>query len=75
MWDCKLKAKTIAEQMWKLKNSLTELDVSSNENLSEEDWKTVGEMTRLERLIVYFCKAQEEQFSRYLGGLRCHIEK
>eukprot|EP00866_Antonospora_locustae_P002259 jgi/Antlo1/2259/2241 len=67
---CNVKAGTIAKHMKKL--NLVELDVSKNKSLSDEDWKRVGEMTRLERLNIRGCDVQEE-FSRYLGGLRCCI--
>eukprot|EP00866_Antonospora_locustae_P000075 jgi/Antlo1/75/1268 len=72
---CSIRAGTIKKHMQSLKNNLVELDVSWNENLSDEDWKTVGEMTRLERLNISGCDVQEEQFSRYLRGLECHIER
>eukprot|EP00866_Antonospora_locustae_P002248 jgi/Antlo1/2248/2295 len=68
--DCGVKAGMIEKHIQKL--NLLELDVSENTNLSDEDWKRVGEMTRLERLNIRGCDVQEE-FSRYLGGLRCCI--
>eukprot|EP00866_Antonospora_locustae_P001222 jgi/Antlo1/1222/2519 len=69
---CDIQTKVIAKHMQSLKNILVELDISYNTNLSDEDWKRVGEMTRLERLNIRGCDVQEE-FSRYLGGLRCCI--
>eukprot|EP00866_Antonospora_locustae_P001432 jgi/Antlo1/1432/2591 len=50
-----IQAGEIAQHLQKLKNNLVELDVSLNKNLSDEDWKTVGEMTRLERLYISGC--------------------
>eukprot|EP00866_Antonospora_locustae_P002551 jgi/Antlo1/2551/426 len=72
---CDVEAGTIAQYMQSLKNNLVELDVSENRNLSDKDWKTVGEMTRLEWLNISGCCIQEEQFSRHLRGHRCHIER
>eukprot|EP00866_Antonospora_locustae_P001589 jgi/Antlo1/1589/741 len=71
--DCNLQAGTIAQHMCKL--NLVELDISWNRNINEGDWKTVGEMTRLERLNIIGCGIQKEQFSRYLEGLRCRIQR
>eukprot|EP00866_Antonospora_locustae_P000660 jgi/Antlo1/660/701 len=73
--DCNVKPGTIAKHMQSLKNNLVVLDVSENRNLSDEDWKTVGEMTNLKKLNISGCDVQEEQFSRYLGRLRCRIEE
>eukprot|EP00866_Antonospora_locustae_P001167 jgi/Antlo1/1167/617 len=70
-----IKPGTIAQYMQSLKNNLVVLDVSSNKNLCDEDWKTVGEMANLKKLNISGCDVQEEQFSRHLGGLRCRIER
>eukprot|EP00866_Antonospora_locustae_P000170 jgi/Antlo1/170/778 len=70
---CNIQAGMIAKHMQNL--NLVELNVSHNKNLSDKDWKTVGEMTNLKKLNISGCDVQKEQFSRYLGGLRCHIEK
>eukprot|EP00866_Antonospora_locustae_P001475 jgi/Antlo1/1475/655 len=70
---CDIEAGVIEKHMQSL--NLVELDVSHNKNLSDKDWKTVGEMTNLKKLNISGCDVQKEQFSRYLGGLRCHIEK
>eukprot|EP00866_Antonospora_locustae_P000726 jgi/Antlo1/726/516 len=48
------------------KNNLVELDVSWNKNLSCEDWKTVGEMTRLETLDISDCQIDENLLYGYL---------
>eukprot|EP00866_Antonospora_locustae_P001207 jgi/Antlo1/1207/1123 len=72
---CDAQAGTITKHMQSLKSNLVVLDVSSNRNLSDKDWKTVGEMTNLKKLNISGCDVQEEQFLIHLGGLRCHIEK
>eukprot|EP00866_Antonospora_locustae_P000572 jgi/Antlo1/572/2265 len=70
---CDVQGGTIAKCMQNL--NFVELDVSWNTSLSNKDWETVGEMTKLERLNISGCGIQEEQFSRYLGRLRCRIER
>jgi len=40
----------IAEHLRELKSHQVELDMSWNKNLSNNDWRTVGEMAELKRL-------------------------
>ncbi|EZG70294.1 hypothetical protein GNI_056170 [Gregarina niphandrodes] len=58
-----------------LKENIVELDISWDKNRSDSDWKTIGEMTGLERLNIESCNMQEEQCSRHLGRLKCRIER
>eukprot|EP00866_Antonospora_locustae_P000362 jgi/Antlo1/362/694 len=67
--NCYIRAGTIAQHMQSLKNNLVELDVSWNRNISDEDWKTVGEMTRLERLNISNCYIRAGTIAQHMQSL------
>eukprot|EP00866_Antonospora_locustae_P000099 jgi/Antlo1/99/252 len=73
MVSCHVKPGTIAQNIRKLKNNLVELDVSDNKNLSNEDWKTVGEMTRLEKLNIRFCHAKPGTIAQHMRKLKNNL--
>eukprot|EP00866_Antonospora_locustae_P000798 jgi/Antlo1/798/206 len=65
----KVEPEAIAEHMQSLKNNIVGLDVSENRHLSDEDWKTVGEMTGLERLDISGCNIQVRMVARHMQKL------
>eukprot|EP00866_Antonospora_locustae_P002417 jgi/Antlo1/2417/554 len=65
----RVRPRAIAEHMQSLKNNIVELDVSSNENMDNDDWKTVGEMTGLERLNIGYCSIQAGKIAQYMQSL------
>eukprot|EP00866_Antonospora_locustae_P002273 jgi/Antlo1/2273/2565 len=66
---CNIQAGMIAQHMQSLKNNLVELDASENKDLSDEDWKTVGKMTRLEKLYLLDCNIQVETIAKNMQKL------
>eukprot|EP00866_Antonospora_locustae_P000537 jgi/Antlo1/537/40 len=66
---CDVKPGTITKYMQSLKNNIVELNVSWNRNLSDEDWKTVGEMTRLERLKMCDCNIKPGTITKHMQSL------
>eukprot|EP00866_Antonospora_locustae_P001531 jgi/Antlo1/1531/561 len=70
---CKIQEAAIAQYMQKLKNNLVELDVSWNKNLSDKDWETVGEMTKLEKLNISDCGIQAGAIAKHMQKLKNNL--
>eukprot|EP00866_Antonospora_locustae_P000725 jgi/Antlo1/725/515 len=73
MQDCNVKPGTITNYMQSLKNNLVELDVTGNRNLSDEDWKTVGEMKKLEKLKMQDCNVKPGTITKHMQGLKSNL--